>query len=78
MIAHKTFSDRVFHWSWRAYARAYESIREQANAWINEHLDPEDIISIAETGENYGAYLFTVTVWYRTGSDYRKKREFMA
>lgn len=43
--------------------KAQHELRVQVQAYINQYVGAEQVISIYETGEGFNLY---VTVWYRT------------
>lgn len=64
MIKYKTFaSNYKKNYMEAASLNELESLRRQAMRFITESLADEDVISIAETNEEYAS---TVTVWYRS------------
>lgn len=63
MIKHKTFaSNYKKNYMEAASLSELEALRRQAEHFIAMNLRDEDVITIAETNEEYAS---TVTVWYR-------------
>ena len=63
MITHKTFSVTHF-WNFVGISALgkLEDLREKAEQFIAARIEPQDVVSIAETRD---AYASSVTVWYR-------------
>ncbi len=60
MIAHKNFAEQgVIHASDKR-----EALRTQVEAFINQEIGPEQVLSISEMSV-YMNNVFSVTVWYR-------------
>lgn len=60
MIAHTTFNKVHVFVTGKGLARVREELG--AEAFINRELKEEDVVSIAENGDQYTA---STTVWYR-------------
>ena len=61
MIAHRTFRDlHRWHLGGRALDKQ-EALRQQAEAFVDGHLNEEDLICITESSNEYAS---SVTVWY--------------
>ena len=64
MIVHKSFTEQTTGLTGQAALGNREKLREQAEEFIANELNEEDIINITETAIATGG-LFSVTIWYR-------------
>ncbi len=64
-LAHKTFTGPTIYWGFRRLNYYREQIRAQAEAFVNDEVGIEKVVSIAEHAMSFGP--FSVVVWYRTG-----------
>ncbi|MGA9350691.1 MAG: hypothetical protein WBW48_18060 [Anaerolineae bacterium] len=63
MIARKTFSDTHFlNFAGRTALDKREKLRQEAEEFIANRINEEDVISITELGDEY---VSSVTIWYR-------------
>jgi hypothetical protein len=63
MIVHKTFADTHFlNFAGRTSLGKRERLRQEAEEFIANRINEEDIISITESGDEYAS---SVTIWYR-------------
>jgi hypothetical protein len=63
MIVHKTFADTHFwNFAGRTSLGKREKLRQEAEEFIANRINEEDIISITESGDEYAS---SVTIWYR-------------
>ncbi|MBN1259295.1 MAG: hypothetical protein JXB35_01315 [Anaerolineae bacterium] len=64
MIAYKSFTAGIAGFTAKITRQKMENLREEARAFVNQTLEPDQLINIAETCmDNHN--LFAVTVWYR-------------
>ncbi len=60
MIAHKVFEEQgIIH-----AADKREALRTQVEAFINQEIGPEQVVTITETSVSMNN-VFSITVWYR-------------
>ncbi len=64
MITHKTFTAQTIGLTGKNTLANREKIRDKVEEFVNNEINPEDVISITETAITVGG-LFAVTVWYR-------------
>jgi hypothetical protein len=66
MIAHRTFVAYLPVGDFAEVAALYESLRQQAQEFINREIPPERVINIAEVSSSFSRSVYlSVAVWYR-------------
>jgi hypothetical protein len=63
VMQHRAFVGPTLYFNFRGLRANRETIREQAEAFINE-IGAENVVSVAEHAMDWGP--FSVVVWYRT------------
>jgi hypothetical protein len=64
MIVHKTFTKQTAGLTGKAALANRGKLREEAEKFINDSVNEQDVINITETAMTVGG-LFSITIWYR-------------